>query len=52
MTFEPEMMIEEVGILLDTGRCPRCNTPLVFDAEEDKWTASCVACHTHWGGSF
>jgi predicted Zn-ribbon and HTH transcriptional regulator len=51
MTYEPGMMLEEIDLLMRSGRCPRCNTELQFDVQEDCWDASCPGCKAGWGGS-
>lgn len=51
MKFSPEMMFEEIDILMRTGKCPRCDALLEFDVREDDWRAHCKNCKTSWGGS-
>jgi hypothetical protein len=51
MPMEPEMLFEEIDIVMSSGACPRCNTPLVFDVSVDEWHADCPACGSAWGGS-
>lgn len=48
-----EMLMEEIDIIMNTGRCPRCNQVLVFDVDEDEWQARCPdpECHGLWGAS-
>jgi hypothetical protein len=50
MGFEPEMMIEEIGIALRTGRCPRCNGEMKFDVSLDEWEGKCLKCGLNVGG--
>ena len=45
-----DMVIEEIGIVLESRLCPRCNSPLVFHAAGADWMAECKQCHGAWGG--
>ena len=49
--IEVGMVVEEIGIALRTGRCPRCGLPLSLDINPDDWSMRCEHCKTVWGGS-
>lgn len=51
MSYEPEMMIEEIMIALETGICPRCGEELNEKHSKREWEISCPGCKTVWGGS-
>jgi hypothetical protein len=49
--IEPEMVVEEIEIILKTGVCPRCAGTVEFEIEdENDWSARCSNCKTNWGG--
>jgi ribosomal protein S27AE len=46
----PEMIIEEMMIALDTGRCPRCGEVLISWVRDPEWKLTCPGCHVVFGG--
>jgi len=49
--FTAEMLFEEILILFDTGRCPRCGVAVVLGSTDDEFMFTCPGCGTGWGGS-
>lgn len=49
MSFDPAMMMEEIGIAVHTGRCPRCGHSVIFRDDEDESQIVCPGCNAVWG---
>lgn len=45
-----EMVIEDIMIAMESGRCPRCMAPLKVRTDRDEVLLSCTACS--WQGGF
>jgi len=45
-----EMVIEDIMIAMESGRCPRCMAPLQVRTDRDEVLLSCSACS--WRGGF
>lgn len=45
-----EMVIEDIMIAMDSGRCPRCMAPLQVRESYDEVLLSCTVCS--WRGGF
>lgn len=43
-----EMVVEDLVIAMDSGRCPRCMAPLQIQTDDDEIMLSCSVCS--WRG--
>lgn len=48
--FTPEMMMEEIFIAIETGRCPRCAAILDVHIKGDDFEIHCPGCDGYWAG--
>lgn len=52
MSASPEMIIEEMEQALQTGRCQRCGSILVYSDNDDEWALTCPGCKAQYGASW
>jgi len=50
-SMTPEMLMEDMEVAVETGRCPGCNAPLRFKERKHEVEMWCDACGCMWGFS-